>query len=301
MLIWFPNLFNWLIDKLVKMMSKSAFPDIPKSWKFDDPPSVSVTPPLIADEIYPLMKSGFAEPVNAVRRVVSSKSVELVDGRVLEDIDSIIYCTGYDFAVSFVEKEYNPYPRPGEFPNLYHNTFALHPDPDVCNSLAYMGHGAIAFPGFVQFELVAMAISQAWLGNSPLPSYEEMKSWRTKTLKWRNEMVARQKTQSTFYTAFVPFPDHIQWLNWAAGAGVFEHFSGWFNSRSWVLWWKDYELYKACMNGVFSPSIWRLFDMGKRKPWPKAREQVLIDQERAKRQAEERLEKVKQEESRKNK
>lgn len=279
---WFPNLFLWLINSMMRSWSKKYFPYQPKSWKFDNAPSVGVTPPLIADELYPLMKSGFAEPVDTVQEVIGPKSIKLRDGRVLHDVNAIIYCTGYNTTVPFLAKEYNPYSEPGTPGNLYHNMFPIHSDPDVRNSLAYMGHVGIPLPGFIQLELCAMVISQTWRGRSALPSYEAMKAWHRKHLEWRKSMKATQKMESTFYVVFVQFADHIQFLNKAAGTGVFEHF-GWFSWRAWAFWWRDRELYKKVKSGLLTPSIWRLFDMGKRKPWAGARAQIFRDNEFAER------------------
>lgn len=123
-----------------------------------------MTAPLMADAIYPHLESGFAEPVSQVQRITSPHTVELKDGRILTDIDTIIYCTGYDMAVPFVPAEYNPYPVIGEPPVLYRNIFPINKDPAIRNSLAFLGHGALAFPGFVQHEWISMAISQIWQG-----------------------------------------------------------------------------------------------------------------------------------------
>ena len=290
---WFPTLFNWILDKAVRWMSAKAFPDVPKSWKFSPAPSFAITPPLIADELYPLMKSGFAEPVAEVRKILGPKSIQLIDGRVLEDIDSIIYCTGYDLCVPFLPPEYNPYEFVGDTPKLFHGTFSLHPDPEVRNSIAFLGHGALNLTGFVMYELNAMAISQTWLGKSPLPPYEEMLQWHRNWLEWRRSLMKKQKMVSSFYVALISFPDHFQWLNSQSGSGLLEHFS-WTSWRCWQFWWNEPKLYKKCKTGLMSPALWRLFDMGKRKPWSKAREQILFDNDIAEKRLAERVERMKQ-------
>ena len=114
-----------------------------------------------------------------------------------------------------------------------------------------------------------------------------MQKWHRDFLSWRRKLVERQKFKSTFHVGFVPMADHLQWLDKTAGTGVFQHF-GWFCQRSWAFWCQDRELYKKCFGGLFSPAIWRLFDMGKRKAWGKAREQIIEDNERAARQVRER-------------
>ena len=285
MATYLPHLFNWLMDKALRYMSAKAFPDVPESWRFSPAPSVAVTPPLIAHELYTLMKSGFAEPVAAVAHVTGPKSVLLTDGRALDDIDAIIYCTGYEWAVPFLPPEFNPYRVVGEPAELFHGTFPLHADPSVRNSLAFLGHGAVTFPGFVQHELLSMAVSQTWLGNSPLPPLAEMKTWHDGFLAWRRDVASRQKIDSTFYVGFLPFGDHMNWLDKTAGSGVFERF-GWFNWKSWQFWWRERGFKSNILTGLLSPAIWRYFETGKRKAWVGAKEQILKDNEAAVKQKE---------------
>ncbi|MBE7181743.1 MAG: hypothetical protein INR71_11160 [Terriglobus roseus] len=149
----------------------------------------------------------------------------------------------------------------------------------------------MAFPGFVQFEVHGMAVSQVFQGNTRLPPYEEQLQWHRDYLDWRADLKRRQKTEASFYTVFMPFPDHMRWLDEASGCDVLKHF-GWLSSKAWSFWWSDREMYKLCKSGVFSPAIWRLFEGGKRKAWPGAREQILKDNAAVKRQIEERTEKM---------
>lgn len=285
---WFPNFLNWMFDKVILSMSEKAFPNIPTKWNFSPAPSISVTPPLIADEIYPLLKNGFVEPCSEVKRITGPKTIELTDGTILTDIDAIIYCTGYEMAVPFLPAEFNPYPVIGEPPMLYRNIFAIHADPTVRNSLAILGQAAVPFPGFIQHELLSMAVSQVWQGKTRLPSYEGMQEWRRGYLAWRADLMSRQKIKSTFYVVFQPFGDHIRWLDQVAGTGLFENF-GW-SWKAWAFWWRDRELYRKCKSGLFSPAIWRLFETGRRKAWPDARRQIFEDNEIAERQVRERKE-----------
>lgn len=245
---------------------------------------------MIADVIYPFLDSGFAEPVPHVRKVIGARAVELADGRVLDDIDAIIYCTGYDFAVPYLSEEFNPYPVVGEPPYLYRGIVPLHPDQGIRDSLAFLGQTAITLPGLLQMELQAMAVSQLWRGTSQIPPLDEMEQWHNRWMEWRIDLLARQKLTSTFYTALVPLGDHLTWLDKTAGTGIFEHF-GWLKYRAWAFWWKDRELYKLCKSGLFTPVIWRLFDMGKRKPleWTIARNMILSENERARQQIQQRL------------
>ncbi|KIV90099.1 hypothetical protein PV10_07440 [Exophiala mesophila] len=284
---YFPTIFNMIANSVLLKMHKKNFPDIPDSWNFLPAPSIASSPPLIADAFYRHVQSGFAEAVPEHIRVTGPKSIELKGGRVLNDIDSIVFCTGYDFAVPCMPAEYNPYSKVGETPYLYRNMFPLHEDPAVRNSLAFLGQAATAVPGFAQFELGGMAVSQVWKGNFTLPPFEEMKDWHRRQQAWRQDIISKQAIRSRFHVAFMP-PVHLQWLDKAAGTGVFERF-GWFKWRAWQLWWKDRELYKLCLSGVLTPAIWRLFDTGKRKAWSGARAQVVDDNLLAKKRREEKV------------
>ncbi|KIW04122.1 uncharacterized protein PV09_04932 [Verruconis gallopava] len=289
---WLPTTYNWLMDFFLSRLSAKVFPGIPPSWGFSPAPSFALHPPLVADEIYPLFKSGFAEPVTAIERVTGGRSLELRDGRVLTDVDAIIFCTGYDTSVPFVDNEYNPYPVVGESPHLYRGIFPLHADEEVRNSLAFLGHGAFNLVGFIQAELCTMAVSQIWLGHSALPSYEEMKQWHSGWMQWRQDQQKAQSTEVTFLPGFVSAEDQFPWLDRTAGTGLVEHFS-WFSLRSWSFWWRDRRFYTLCNTGFFSPALVRLFDMGKRKAWSQAREQIYKDNEDVARGQQERLRKLK--------
>jgi dimethylaniline monooxygenase (N-oxide forming) len=294
MLQWFPTAYSWLMDKFLARLSAKSFPGIPESWRFSPAPPFSIHPPLIADEIFPLFKSGFAEPVTAIKRVIGPRSLELQDGRVLSDVDAIIFCTGYDTIVPFIDDEYNPYPVIGKPPKLYRGIFPLHVDPEIRTSLAFLGHGAFNLVGFIQAELCQMAISQIWLGRSALPPYQEMKQWHRDWIKWRQDQESRQTTKVSFLSGFLSAADQFPWLDKTAGTGILEHFS-WFSFKSWIFWWRNKKFYQLCHTGLFSPALVRLFDTGKRKAWPQAREQIYRDNEDVAQGQQEQLKKLKRE------
>ncbi|KAI3402015.1 hypothetical protein diail_3989 [Diaporthe ilicicola] len=295
---WFPSLLNWLLEKIMVATSKAAFPKVKKSWNIFPAPSFATTAPVIADEIYPLLESGFCEPVAAVSRIMGAKSIELKDGRVLEDIDAIICTTGYDLAAPFFDKEHNPYLVPGSIPYMYRGTFPLHEDFKVRHMLAFIGHAAVSFPGFVQHEFIIMAVSQIWCGKSSLLPLDDMNKGYRGFLEWRQNLLKQQKAEATFYTLTQPLADHMEWMEDAAGTAVFYHF-GWFNRKAWSFWWHGRKLYNLCANGLFTPSIWRLFETGKRMAWPQAREHIFLDNEASRAQVRARLGKLKLAESKK--
>lgn len=289
----FPSFHGWLLDKLVTSLSKKSFPDVPDSWAFHPAPSINVTAPLIADELYPHLQSGLCEPVPDVAEILGPKSVKLTSGKIVDNIDTIIYCTGYDsvIPVDIEPRELNPYEYPGAVPTLYRNIFPIDPNPAVRNSLAFLGQAGGPFPGFVQFEMQSACISQIWQGKSSLPPLDEMQRWRRKYLDWRETTGKKYGVPSTFYTVFLPQMDYFSWLEECAGLGIRRRFGlveRWTNKEAWRLWWNDRELWNLCLTGV-SPAAFRLFDEGKRKAWSGARQQVVIDRQRLERQKREKL------------
>ena len=298
---YFPNFTDWFLDWAVRYVAKSAFPDIPPEWQLSGSPHVLIAPPSSVDEVMPHLRSGFAELVPAIRHVAGAKIVELIDGRVLEDLDAIIFCTGYELDVPIESPDFEPYPIKGQLGMLYRGVFPLSPDRDIRESLAYIGHSATPLPGFVQYEILGMAVSQTWLGRSPLPAYNEMLRWHEGHVKWRKGIIKQYGKEgpvtTTFLPLLVPIYDHLRWLDETAGCGVFEHF-GWSSRKAWDFWWEDRKFYNLCHGGLFSPSIFRLFETGKRKVWDGARQQVRVDNESAKVRAE-RARKAQEEEKKK--
>jgi len=139
-----------------------------------------------------------------------------------------------------------------------------------------------------------MSISQIWQGHSSLPLYEEMKRWHWNWLKWRQDLESRQKIKSSFLPVFVSVVDQFPWLDKIAGTGILDHFNL-FSRKSWTFWWRDRKFYNLCQTGLLSPALVRLFDTGKRKAWPDAREQIVKDNESVERQRQGRLENLKRE------
>ncbi|KAF7522433.1 hypothetical protein G7054_g12131 [Neopestalotiopsis clavispora] len=280
-----PRFWTWVTDKLVGSISKKAFPEVPRHWGLSPAPSMAVSTPLMADTLWTFLESGFAQPVAAVKEITGPRTVVLTDGRVLEDIDSIIYCTGYHFNMpeDLIPRAdhdaegsslaYDPYPDgPGQNPYLYMNMFPMDADPKVRTSLAFLGHAATNYPGFVQFELQAMAVSQVWKGRSSLPPRPQMLEWHRNHTSWRRMIATRHNVPEaghTFYPAMIPQAQLVPWLDAMAGTGVMATFGGWFNGlfnpSAWTLWWRDRELYDLCTKKLFGPAVWRVAETGKRK------------------------------------
>ena len=295
-----PSFFQWAMDTMVGKLSKKAFPDAPASWNLKPAPSLAVTPPLVATELYSHLESGLCEPVGDVARVNGPKEVALKDGRTLKDIDTIIYCTGYHsyIPVPMDPASLNPFAYIGANPVLYRNIFSLNSDPAIRNSVAFLGQAGAPLPGFAQFEMQNMAVSQIWRGKSSLPPLAEMQAWQRGYVSWREQTMKKYGVTSTFYSVFVPMADHFAQMDEWAGMGLRARFglvNRWTRREAWALWWNDRELYNLILGGFTSPAIFRLFDDGKRKAWAGARAQVFRDNEGVERQQKERLRAVEKE------
>ncbi|KAK0103406.1 hypothetical protein ONS95_005431 [Cadophora gregata] len=293
----FPTLWNWLFKKLLNMISAKAFPNLPKEWGLLPAPHPAISTPLFADTLWPHLQSKFAEPIPAIQRITGPHSVELTNGRILEDIDSIIYCTGYYTSLpegmipqstGSGSESLHPYPNNtiNSPPNLYRNIFPLHSDASIRNCLAFLGHGGIVFPGLIQFELNAMAISQVWRGKTLLPPHSEMLAWHQTHLAERKRNISYYGAleNSTYYPTFMNLGEHLKWVDEAAGTGIYRNLGmAWGNWRAWKLWWEDRELYGLVMGGVFTSFVWRLFEGGKRRAmeWGECRAAILRQNELA--------------------
>ena len=88
---YIPRIWAWAFDILAKRMSKQAFPNVPKKWRLSSTKSLQVSTPLIADALWNSLQTGFAEPVPPIRYITGDRTIELEDGSVLNDIDTIIY------------------------------------------------------------------------------------------------------------------------------------------------------------------------------------------------------------------
>lgn len=285
---FFPSFFYWLLDYVLASTSKKSYPSLAKFNFLESQPSIRTTPPVAADQIVPLLENGSVTPVRQVKRITGPNSVELVDGTILTDIDTIIYCTGYKFNYPFMPKEWNPYPTDGEPPHLYQNIFPLHSDPEVRNSLAFAGAGASPFPGFCLLEMATQAVAQTWLGKSQLPPLSEMQAWHRANQELYLKNKREMKTNATYYPIMLPMNDWLTYLDKTAGTDILPHFS-WTSWKSWSFWWTDRELYNAMSYKLLSPALFRYWDTGRRKAWAGARAQCFYDLELSEKRAKERV------------
>ncbi|KAJ6021514.1 dimethylaniline monooxygenase [Penicillium herquei] len=104
--------------------------------------------------------------------------INFADGSSVDNIDMVIFATGYDFSFPFLPKLQGVHKR---IPGLYAHVFKID-DP----TLAFIGMVAGGF-GIRIFEWQAVAAARVLSGHSKLPSREEMQQWEDDRLKERGE------------------------------------------------------------------------------------------------------------------
>lgn len=114
------------------------------------------------------------------------KQIELTDGTILEDIDAVIFATGYHIELPFLEEGILEYSTPARcrFPSsnsrvkgLYQHVFNIE-DPTI----AMVGK-VVAPPLFRTLESQAAAIAGVWTGQRKLPLKQEQYAWERRRLE----------------------------------------------------------------------------------------------------------------------
>ncbi|KAH7008341.1 flavin-binding monooxygenase-like-domain-containing protein [Ilyonectria destructans] len=242
--------------------------------------------PFFSDDLADNLRDGNIETVVGIEEITGPKSVALTDGRVLEDIDAIIFCSGYFYDFSVIRGTGDPtdpaiapdhhkeiqatrfYDPQDKFPRLYQG-FLSEQYPE---SLAFMGHMLINKPPIPLYDVISMALASVWRGTYPIASVEE----RRKDIDIQYHFLVQALNRGPMHHLGlrVISTKTYDWLNKAAGTGVTERLGCW----SWEackLWWSDRKFYNLLMDGPDVPAVYRLFDMGRgRKPWSGARERI---------------------------
>ncbi|KAL1854511.1 hypothetical protein VTK73DRAFT_8733 [Phialemonium thermophilum] len=271
----FPGIAEALLNNFGKKLQDEAF-NIRPEWGLSPAPSLKFGIPVVSDEIVAALEAGTVESVPGVRAAVAPRAFELQDGRRLDEIDAVIYCTGYCADFGLLEPRFDPTrdttpawaAAPGSrgkpLPRLYRNIFSL----DHPYSLVYVGGVFTPLPAFPLFDVTSMALVQVWRGRSPLPPRDEMIASVDRHHAWMVENAKIAKVTPNLV-------DRREWSAWvdeAAGMGIQERLGwGW---RGWAFWLSDPKLCSLLMTGLSSPHQYRLFDCGKRKAWRGARAEI---------------------------
>ncbi|KAI5285735.1 hypothetical protein KEM54_000335, partial [Ascosphaera aggregata] len=137
-----------------------------------------------------------------------NRAVQFKDGHIEEDIDAVIFCTGYYYSLPFLKETAPP---------LISNGLRVHA---VYQHLFHIEHPTIVFPVLPQrvvplphAENQSAVFSRVWSGRLSLPSKGEM-------YRWEQEQIDKQGSGKTFH--YLPYPEDMHYLNqmynWAASA-----------------------------------------------------------------------------------
>jgi dimethylaniline monooxygenase (N-oxide forming) len=278
------NIFN---NKCLEI-SKSAFGELPTEWRLNIPPNGQMCNPIINDRIVNLLQKGEVNIVQTMSRILPSGDVELIDGKMISDTDTIILCTGYTYDYSLIPESISPVRdinrkwqasqassnRP--LHKLYRGLLSL----DYPDSLAFLGVSGYPSSQMPLYDLISMAISQIWKGAYDLPSKEEMEAEVNERHAWLLELAS--KDSQSILPGRLKVGPWMEWLHDAAGTGVNERLG--YGLSGWWYWITNFSSARKLMNGVNSPHIWRLFD-GRRKKWDGAWEAIeRVNQEARERQ-----------------
>ncbi|KAJ4180724.1 hypothetical protein NW755_011619 [Fusarium falciforme] len=170
------NMENWAASLLA---SRTAGFKIDPEWRLKQFPSITLRLPGLIEDCLSHLQDGSLTSLHGIKRFIGGKSIEFDDGTVLDDVDSVIFTTGYraDFSLTpFIETSIPKAHNYGGPPihRLYMNVFPPK-YADSCAMLCYSAFGKNN--GFSFSDVMSMAISNVWRGVSDLPSYKEMEQW----------------------------------------------------------------------------------------------------------------------------
>jgi dimethylaniline monooxygenase (N-oxide forming) len=274
---WFPNLSAKLSKMGTKLFMKK-YGKLDPAWRLlEDAPALSLALTACMDTMLDLLREGKITSVHGVESFPGGKKVKFADGTVLDDIDTVVLCTGYraDFSLlpfvqhSSPEADVHGNAYGGrEIPRLYMNIFP----PKYADSMAILIASTYGKNnGFSFADVISMAISNIWRGVSSdmIPSAPEMDRAIDAHQKW---IAGRWTKENTTDPCAVKQWEFQGFLHDAAGTGLENLGWGW---KGWLTWLKDPKMSSLMRNGVETAYAFRYFETGKRATWPGAREAII--------------------------
>jgi dimethylaniline monooxygenase (N-oxide forming) len=272
---YFPTISQRAAILGMKRMQDATWKVKPE-WNLSDFPLPTRGGVTINEHLIPFLHAGKIDLLPGLKRVNSS-TLELADGSQVENIDAIIFSTGFRASYSLIDEAVNPCRNTRKdwstlkgangrpLPRLYQGIFSL----DYPDSFAILGTSPLTPQASMNYDICSMAVAQIWKGKSSLPSLEEM----NKHVDAQHDVVSKiASTGDLFNTNFRNNWEWFKWVDQAAGLGVAERVG--YGLKGWSFWWNDRQLCRMVTDGLMSPHIMRLFDEGKRKPWAGARREL---------------------------
>ena len=135
----FLTLSRKLTDTAVSYMVRKQWGKLNPAWRIQ--PSPSITSPYLRSQrlLLPSSESGKITSLNGIRRFRCPRSIEFVDGLVLNDIDVVICATGYtaNFSLAPFIQSSSPNGANGKsIIRLYQNLF----QPQYAGSIAFLDY-----------------------------------------------------------------------------------------------------------------------------------------------------------------
>jgi dimethylaniline monooxygenase (N-oxide forming) len=255
-----PSIMSWIQDYILESAMAKSW-EIDPSWNLKPSPSLTTTLPCVNERLIPCLAAGSIRSVKGLRRFLGPRSVELEDGTILEDLDSVVLATGY-----LNESQQHPWMKMAKPPNydgpaiprLFLQVFP----PEYADSMAVLTSFGVTDNFWVSSELCSMAIAQLWSDKSQFPSRQRMESSidrqkRMNVILWQRDPSTKQGV--VYAREFYGF------MHTAAGTGVLETL-GW-GLSGWKFWWKEREMARLLGWGIATPFAYRLIETGKRKAW----------------------------------
>lgn len=269
-----PSIGQWLTMSVFLSSMFKAWGAIEPEYRLQHHPRYTdnVSTILINDDLIPALRAGEVHSTHGIRRVVGPRSLEMEDGSVLEDVDTIVACTGYNTsfdllgdAVTFTKT--NPSPKVLRQPDLYQNVFSLaYPD-----SLAFLNFIVAPENAAGCREIAAMAIAQVWAGKTKLPPRQEMQRELAHHQSWFEGRCLTEPVPQL--EGLIRGSPWLEYMHRAAGTGLYEHLGlGW---KGLLFTLRRPGMFFTMGYGVNSPHLWRYFETGKRKAWEGAEEAIL--------------------------
>ena len=231
-----PWLARKVVDLAVPRVVRRLWGDeLDPTWGLLPFPNIGLVLPGSFENVLPLLRDGSVQSVPGIRRFAGPRAVEFADGRVVDDVDAVVFCTGYaaDFAVApFVQTSmpaahgYRGAPICRLYMNMFPPAYA-----DSCVLLCYSAFGKSN--GFSFADVTSLAVSNVWRGAAALPSREAMERHVDRHQAW---VAGRWALEPTIDPSCVKQWEFQGWLHRAAGTGMENLGWGW---KGWLFWLRD--------------------------------------------------------------
>ncbi|KAF9427554.1 Cyclopentanone 1,2-monooxygenase (CPMO) [Entomortierella beljakovae] len=197
-------IFKLIAYVLITLSSPKMHPLMkPSGWMFENHVTVNSL-------LHERITTGTIIPQVDIKRIGPGKRVEFVDGTVIEDMDAIIWCTGYHISIPVLD----PMILSGDRGNLEKNQVWL------WNYMLPPSHPNIAFIGLFQAsgaimpvaELQCRFLVQVLAGRSPLTSPIPCPAQMEKEIQETNRQIRNQYTDSPRHTIqvdYISFSDKV--------------------------------------------------------------------------------------------